>query len=177
MSTIHKQGVCPLSREWFHTPPFLLCDDAFAGPCWLSWHGGRPDRTHTHTQQPSPLAPGRIPFHYMVKLRHSWEYKHLNFSVSSFIHKHTHTDRVTLTSNCTTRGSWGGIPASFTLSPLLCSLPTEQREWKMEKDGENRRWYPHLITMATQQDQFPACKVLASQAVAAVSWGRELICW
>lgn len=31
-------------------PPFQASDDAFAGLCWLSWRGGRPDIGHTEEQ-------------------------------------------------------------------------------------------------------------------------------
>lgn len=74
-----------------------------------------------------------------------------------------------------TGASRGGIPASFTPSQLHCSLPTGQKERGIERDGENRRWYPHLITMATEQEQFPAGKVLVKQSCCCCISGGE--CW
>lgn len=115
-------------------------------------------RTQTHTHQPTPLAWKDPLSSNISKVKAEQETQTVPFPCLLLCAREGHTRTRTpcdLDFRSYHKGFEGRYPSILYCVTSALQLPPSEwvSEWVRQRD-------PHLITMATQQDQLPACKVL-----------------
>lgn len=121
-------------------------------------------RMETQTRNQKHL-PERITLHHRVKLRRSRKHTRTHASTRSHRKRVRSSDLDFRLYHYKLVGRYPSILWSIT-----CALQLHQ-----SREGKSRMWHPHLITVATQKDQFPAGEVLANGAAAASHREKEAI--